>query len=39
MTTAVRTFWGELQHKVGERIRGSDFSEDVVMLMGGLSDM
>jgi HlyD family secretion protein len=29
----------ELQHKVGERIRGSDFSEDVVMLMGGLSDM
>ncbi len=29
----------ELQHKVGERIRGSEFSEDVVMLMGGLSDM
>ncbi len=29
----------ELSHKVGERIRGSDFSEDVVMLMGGLSDM
>ena len=29
----------ELQHKVGERIRGSDFSEDVVMLMGGLTDM
>jgi HlyD family secretion protein len=29
----------ELQHKVGERIRGSDFSEDVVMLMGGLADM
>src|SRR5258706_9681686 len=29
----------ELQHKVGERIRGSDFSEDVVLLMGGLSDM
>src|SRR5258708_16509652 len=29
----------ELRHKVGERIRGSDFSEDVVMLMGGLSDM
>jgi HlyD family secretion protein len=29
----------ELDHKVGERIRGSDFSEDVVMLMGGLSDM
>jgi HlyD family secretion protein len=29
----------ELNHKVGERIRGSDFSEDVVMLMGGLSDM
>src|ERR1700694_3361907 len=29
----------ELSHKVGERIRGSDFSEDVVLLMGGLSDM
>ena len=29
----------ELDHKVGERIRGSDFSEDVVMLMGGLADM
>src|SRR5712671_176341 len=29
----------EIQHKVGERIRGSDLSEDVVMLMGGLSDM
>jgi len=29
----------ELSHKVGERIRGSDFSEDVVMLMGGLADM
>ncbi|MFT3770968.1 MAG: efflux RND transporter periplasmic adaptor subunit [Minicystis sp.] len=29
----------EIYHKVGERIRGSDFSEDVVMLMGGLSDM
>ena len=29
----------ELNHKVGERIRGSDFSEDVVLLMGGLSDM
>ena len=29
----------ELSHKVGERIRGSDFSEDVVMLMGGLSDI
>jgi HlyD family secretion protein len=29
----------ELDHKVGERIRGSDFSEDVVMLMGGLQDM
>ncbi len=29
----------ELDHKVGERIRGSDFSEDVVMLRGGLSDM
>ena len=29
----------ELNHKVGERIRGSDFSEDVVMLMGGLADM
>ena len=29
----------ELSHKVGERIRGSDFSEDVVLLMGGLTDM
>ncbi len=29
----------ELYHKVGERIRGSDLSEDVVILMGGLSDM
>src|SRR5258708_20322017 len=29
----------ELSHKVGERIRGSDFSEDVEMLMGVLSDM
>ncbi len=29
----------ELYHKVGERIRGSDFSEDVVLLMGGLADM
>src|SRR5262245_41104088 len=29
----------EIYHKVGERIRGSDFSEDVVLLMGGLSDM
>lgn len=29
----------EIYHKVGERIRGSDFSEDVVMLMGGLSAM
>jgi HlyD family secretion protein len=29
----------ELYHKVGERIRGSDFSEDVVLLMGGLSEM
>jgi HlyD family secretion protein len=29
----------ELNHKVGERIRGSDLSEDVVLLMGGLSDM
>lgn len=29
----------EIYHKVGERIRGSDFSEDVVMLMGGLADM
>ncbi len=29
----------ELNHKVGERIRGSDFSEDVVLLMGGLSNM
>lgn len=29
----------EIYHKVGERIRGSDFSEDVVLLMGGLADM
>src|SRR5438105_1335295 len=29
----------EIQHKVGERIRGSDLSEDVVMLMGGLTEM
>ena len=29
----------ELDHKVGERIRGSDLSEDVVMLLGGLDDM
>ncbi|MFO0760659.1 MAG: efflux RND transporter periplasmic adaptor subunit [Byssovorax sp.] len=29
----------ELYHKVGERIRGSDFSEDVVLLMGGLAEM
>jgi HlyD family secretion protein len=29
----------ELDHKVGERIRGSDLSEDVVLLMGGLADM
>jgi HlyD family secretion protein len=29
----------EVDHKVGERIRGSDFSEDVVMIMGGLTDM
>jgi HlyD family secretion protein len=29
----------ELNHKVGERIRGSDFSEDVVLLMGGLAYM
>lgn len=29
----------ELYHKVGERIRGSDFSEDVVLLMGGLAQM
>jgi len=29
----------ELNHKVGERIRGSDFSEDVVLLMGGLAEM
>ena len=28
-----------LDHKVGERIRGSDFSEDVVMLLGGLQDL
>lgn len=29
----------ELLHKVGERIRGSDFSEDVVLLLGGLDEM
>ncbi|TMA28281.1 MAG: efflux RND transporter periplasmic adaptor subunit [Deltaproteobacteria bacterium] len=29
----------ELDHKVGERIRGSDLSEDVVMIMGGLNEM
>src|SRR5437868_2176570 len=29
----------EIQHKVGERIRGSDLSEDVVLIMGGLTDM
>src|SRR6185436_4579685 len=29
----------EINHNVGERIRGSDFSEDVVLLMGGLSEM
>jgi HlyD family secretion protein len=29
----------ELNHKVGERIRGSDFSEDVVLLMGDLEQM
>src|SRR5262245_51154407 len=29
----------ELYHKVGERIRGSDFSEDVVLLIGGLAEM
>jgi HlyD family secretion protein len=29
----------ELYHKVGERIRGSDFSEDVVLLIGGLNEM
>ena len=29
----------ELDHKVGERIRGSDLSEDVVMLLGGLDEM
>jgi HlyD family secretion protein len=29
----------ELNHKVGERIRGSDFSDDVVLLMGGLAEM
>ncbi len=29
----------ELDHKVGERIRGSDLAEDVVMIMGGLNDM
>src|SRR5438128_4961309 len=29
----------EIQHEVGERIRGSDLSEDVVLIMGGLSQM
>src|SRR3982751_906328 len=29
----------EIQHKVGERIRGSDLSEDVVLIMGGLQQM
>jgi HlyD family secretion protein len=29
----------ELSHKVGERIRGSDLSEDVVLLLGGLDEM
>ena len=29
----------ELNKKVGERIRGSDFNEDVVLLMGGLAQM
>jgi HlyD family secretion protein len=29
----------DVQHKVGERIRGSDLSEDVVLLMGGLNQM
>jgi HlyD family secretion protein len=29
----------ELYHKVGERIRGSDFSEDVVLLLGGLAEI
>lgn len=29
----------EINHKVGERIRGSDFSEDVVLVMGGLAEM
>src|SRR3954466_12691472 len=29
----------ELSHKVGERIRGSDLSEDVGMLLGGRSEM
>ncbi|MCK6591375.1 MAG: efflux RND transporter periplasmic adaptor subunit [Polyangiaceae bacterium] len=29
----------ELYHKVGERIRGSDFTEDVVLLIGGLNEM
>ncbi|HXN54829.1 MAG TPA: efflux RND transporter periplasmic adaptor subunit [Myxococcales bacterium] len=29
----------ELDHKVGERIRGSDLSEDVVLLLGGLDEM
>ncbi len=29
----------EINKKVGERIRGTDFSEDVVLLMGGLDQM
>lgn len=29
----------ELNKKPGERIRGSDFSEDVILLMGGLEEM
>lgn len=29
----------ELNHKVGERVRGSDLSDDVVLVMGGLAEM
>ncbi len=29
----------ELSHRVGERVRGSDFQEDVVMLLGSLTAM
>ncbi|MEZ4294500.1 MAG: efflux RND transporter periplasmic adaptor subunit [Polyangiaceae bacterium] len=29
----------EIYHKVGERIRGSELSDDVVLVMGGLAEM